>query len=312
MVKIMKISDVFVLHQGNGLELYNMTISENSDINFVSRTAQNNGVVAKVQRDDRIAPFSAGFITVALGGSVLSSFVQTKPFYTAFHIMVLEPKQTLTFNEKLFYCMCINKNAYRYSYGRQANKSLKDIELPEVLPPWVNKTLVSKPKSKIKASTANLDATAWKSFKLSDLFDISTSNDSNLQNSNLGKTPYVASSSENNGITAHIDAVPSQKANTMTIARNGSVGSVFYHAYPYCASPDDVRILSPKFELNKYNALFLKTVIEKEKYKYAYGRKLGTKRIMQMIINLPVDNDGNVDFAYMESFIRSLPNSDCI
>ena len=312
MVKIMKISDVFVLHQGNGLELYNMTISENSDINFVSRTAQNNGVVAKVQKDDRIAPFPAGFITVALGGSVLSSFVQTKPFYTAFHIMVLEPKQNLTFNEKLFYCMCINKNAYRYSYGRQANKSLKDIELPEVLPTWVNKALVSKPKSKIKASTVKLDATAWKSFRLSDLFDVSTSNDSNLQNSNLGKTPYVASSSENNGITAHIDAVPSQKANTMTIARNGSVGSVFYHSYPYCASPDDVRILSPKFELNKYNALFLKTVIEKEKYKYAYGRKLGTKRIMQMIINLPVDNDGNVDFAYMESFIRSLPNSDCI
>lgn len=25
-------------------------------------------------------------------------------------------------NEKLFYCMCIQKNAYRYSYGRQENK----------------------------------------------------------------------------------------------------------------------------------------------------------------------------------------------
>ena len=131
----MKISDLFVLHQGNGFELYNMNVSDTSDINFVSRTAQNNGVVAKVSKDESKEPFPAGYITVALGGSVLSSFVQTSPFYTAYHIMVLEPKKEMSFNEKLFYCMCIQKNAYRYSYGRQANKTLKDIMIPDDVPP---------------------------------------------------------------------------------------------------------------------------------------------------------------------------------
>ena len=122
----MKVKDLFILHQGNGFELYNMGQSEDSDVFFVSRTANNNGVVATVDRVEGTAPFAAGLITVALGGSVLSSFIQRRPFYTAFHIMVLEPRREMSFNEKLYYCMCIQGNRYRYSYGRQANKTLKD------------------------------------------------------------------------------------------------------------------------------------------------------------------------------------------
>ena len=123
----MKVKDSFVLHQGNALELMHVGMSENSGINFVSRTAQNNGVVAQVEEIGDISPYPAGYISVALGGSVLSAFIQLKSFYTAFHVMVLEPKNEMSINEKLYYCMCIRANAYRYGYGRQANKTLKDI-----------------------------------------------------------------------------------------------------------------------------------------------------------------------------------------
>ena len=33
--------------------------------------------------------------------------------------------------EKLFYCMCINLNKYRYNYGRQANRTLSQIIVPD-------------------------------------------------------------------------------------------------------------------------------------------------------------------------------------
>lgn len=309
----MKINELFRLHQGNGFELYNMSISKSQDIAFVSRTAQNNGVVAYVEKSDTIQPFPSGWITVALGGSVMSSFVQSKPFYTAFHIMVLEPLKEMSFNEKLFYCMCMQNNAYRYSYGRQANKTLKDIELPDTVPEWTKNITISPIKTSIsQIGTFLIDASSWKPFLISNLFDISVSNDKNLQNSDSGDIPYVASSSENNGVTSFINAQASQKSNTLTIARNGSVGSTFYQAKAYCASPDDVRILTPLFQMNKYSALFIKTVIEKEKYKYAYGRKLGTARIKNLTINLPVCDDGTPDFVFMENFIKSLPYSDRI
>ena len=132
------------------------------------------------------------------------------------------------------------------------------------------------------------------------------------QNSNVGITKYVSSSSENNGVTAFVDSPPSQSGQTLTIARNGSVGSTFYHEKPYCASPDDVRILTPKFKMSKYIALFIKTIIEKEKFKYTYGRKLGTKRILKMVIKLPSNHDGSPNFEFMEAYIKSLPYSDKI
>lgn len=171
-----------------------------------------------------------------------------------------------------------------------------------------------RPKNAISDPVALSDTSTWGKMKVSDLFTVSTSKDPNLQNSNKGVTPYISSSSENNGLTAFVDTKASQKPNTMTIARNGSVGSTFFQPVPYAASPDDVRILTPKREtdLNVYSALFIKTVIEQEKYKYAYGRKLGTKRIEKMEIKLPITIQGTPDFEYMERYIKSLPYSNII
>lgn len=308
----MKVKDLFILHQGNGFELYNMGQSEDSDVLFVSRTANNNGVVATVDRVEGTTPFAAGLITVALGGSVLSSFVQRKPFYTAFHIMVLEPLREMSFNEKLYYCMCIQCNKYRYSYGRQANKTLKDIDIPDTVPEWVNGISISPITTGRLGQVPSISATEWKWFCISDLFEVSVSKDPNLQNSNPGTTPYISSSAENNGVTGYVDTEPSQPGNVLTIARNGSVGTTFYQETPFCASPDDIRILTPKFNMTKYSALFIKTVIELEKFKYAYGRKLGSSRIKRLRIRLPAVTDELPDFTFMENYIKTLPYSDRI
>ena len=42
----------------------------------------------------------------------------------------------MTLTEKLYYCMCIKANDYRYNFGRQANKTLKDIDVPAIVPLW--------------------------------------------------------------------------------------------------------------------------------------------------------------------------------
>ena len=194
----MKISDLFVLHQGNGFELYNMNVSDTSDINFVSRTAQNNGVVAKVSKDESKEPFPAGYITVALGGSVLSSFVQTSPFYTAYHIMVLEPKKEMSFNEKLFYCMCIQKNAYRYSYGRQANKTLKDIMIPDDVPQWVKENKIQPISTKTSCEKIELNIQNWKNYPMDYLFDFVKGKRLTKADMVPGNVNFLGAISENN------------------------------------------------------------------------------------------------------------------
>jgi len=64
--------------------------------------------------------------------------------------------------------------------------------------------------------------------------------------------------------------------------------------------------------LNKYIAMFLITLICKEKYRYSYGRKWGIDRMNNTLIKLPITSDGKPDFAFMESYIKTLPYSSAI
>ena len=309
----MKISDLFVLHQGNALELYNMNLSDEGEINFVSRTAQNNGVVARVEKEEGKEPFPAGYITVALGGSVLSSFVQVKPFYTAFHVMVLEPKEYMTFKEKLFYCMCIKKNAYRYSYGRQANKTLKDIELPDTIPEWVKDADIIPVTTINKINKYDICVKDWKEYKLGDIFDFSKGKRLTKEEIVPGNINFIGAISENNGIREKIETDYVWEPNCITVNYNGSVGEAFYQNKPFWAS-DDVNVLYAKkwWTMNKYNALFIVTVIKANKCRFGYGRKWTLEKMKESIIKLPDRKDGTPDFEYMERYIKSMPYGDRI
>lgn len=143
-MKLVKVSSMFDVVYGVNLELNKMTLDPNG-INFVSRSARNNGVSARVKKMDGIKPIPAGVLTVAGGGSVMETFVQPEPFYSGRDLYYLVPKEELTLQEKLFYCMCLRANKYRFNYGRQANRTLKDIKIParSAIPSWATTTFES-------------------------------------------------------------------------------------------------------------------------------------------------------------------------
>jgi hypothetical protein len=126
---LVRLCDIFDIKQGKSLELVNCEENENG-VCFVSRTSTNNGIAARVKELYDLEPMNANAITVALSGSVLSSFYQEEPFYTAFHIACLYPKKNLSQEKMLYYCAIIEHNKYRYNFGRQANKTLKNILAP--------------------------------------------------------------------------------------------------------------------------------------------------------------------------------------
>ena len=138
---MVKLNKIFNVEYGNQLDFNKMIeLKEWNDdaVNFVSRTSNNLGVTSIVKRLPDIIPYQSGLITIALGGAILSSYVQPRRFYTAQNIMVLKPINDMSFNEKIYYCLCIQKNAFKYStFGREANRTLKNIELPSNVPKWV-------------------------------------------------------------------------------------------------------------------------------------------------------------------------------
>jgi hypothetical protein len=306
-----KLSNIFDITYGNGFELNRLSINK-TGINFISRTAKNNGVSAKVEKLIDVEPFKAGLITVSLGGSVLETFLQTSDFYTSYHIFCLRPKIELSEKQKLFYCLCIRANKYRYSYGRQANKTLGDILIPSVseIPVWVEKIQIPSIPSKKSAQnkTLNLNTSNWKYFNYNELFDIKKGKRLTKEDFIPGNTPFIGAIDSNNGYRDFIGQEPIHQGNTITVNYNGSVGESFYQPNPFWAS-DDVNVLYSKFKLNKYIAFFLITLIRLEKFRFNYGRKWETGKMNKSRIKLPVDIAGKPDFDFMENYIKSLPFS---
>ena len=118
-----KLNELFDLRIGSNLDLCYLEPDPNG-VAFVSRSGLNNGVTGKVKELPNIKP-TAGHITVAMVGSILSSFLQNEPSYQSQNMMVLVSKQQMTDLEKLYYCAAIKMNAYKYSYGRNADKHSK-------------------------------------------------------------------------------------------------------------------------------------------------------------------------------------------
>lgn len=126
-----RVKDVFDLKYGVNLALNACTETFDSEaVNFVSRTELNNGVSARIEPVAGLSPQDKGLITVATGGSVLSTFVQPEPFYSGRDLYVMKPKDdTVGVAAKLFLTTVLEANRFKFNYGRQANKSLPYIEL---------------------------------------------------------------------------------------------------------------------------------------------------------------------------------------
>lgn len=140
------VQDLFEVRYGHSLELNRLQRLSKVEggIPFVSRVMGNNGVSAYVAPIDSLPPIDGGVLSCALGGNgVLSTFLQEAPFYSGRDSAYLVPKLELTTEELLYYCSCIWQNRFRFSYGRQANRTLKDLIIPsrDSIPDWVHCSL---------------------------------------------------------------------------------------------------------------------------------------------------------------------------
>ncbi|GHU84601.1 hypothetical protein FACS189473_2310 [Spirochaetia bacterium] len=144
---LIRLRDCFDIVYGINLELVNLVQCKSSDIGaipFVSRTENNNGVSAFVLTEIDITPNPAHTLSVAGGGSVLATFYQPLPYYSGRDLYILIPKNDMSVIEMLFYAECIKVNRYKYNYGRQANKTLRDILIPSQIPEGLSERLKSK------------------------------------------------------------------------------------------------------------------------------------------------------------------------
>ena len=64
-----------------------------------------------------------------------------------------------------------------------------------------------------------------------------------------------------------------------------------------------------KYYENKYVNIFLVSILKELSRKYDYGRQVRLKRFEEEIISLPITKVGELNFQFMERYIKSLSYS---
>lgn len=279
-----RLDDIFVLRYGQSLELNALKqVAAPAGVNFVSRAMRNNGVTARVLTS--VEPAEAGCVSVALGGNgVLSSFVQPEPFVCGRDVMILTPKDPeMTLTEKLWWCRCIWENRHRFSYGRQANRTLGSLMVPDELPDWV---IGAKVPELSYDSVADWGLVTGKyPHSPSDLvpvsvhFEIEYGHGLTLSHLNQVDAPdgvnFVSRKTRDNGISGRVlvpAGVTPAPAGTLSVALSATPLATFYQAEPYVTGYH-VAVLHPKTKMSLGELLWWKAAIEANKYRYSYGRQ---------------------------------------
>ncbi len=319
------LKEVFDYERGKRLVIADQIAGE---IPYISSTKENNGI------DNYITPPS--FMTVynnKIGlnnsGSIGYCFYHNYDFVASDHVTVFDIKakynQKLTLNIALFLKPIIEKLRQRYGFAREMNDdrlSKEIIALPKDKngnPDWqfmekyineVGKKSVWNNKKIIQDKPyKKVDTSKWEEFLIKKLFTVKGSKTTpmfDILDAEYGDYSYVTTKAVNNGVECCIE-LWTEEGNVLTID-SAVTGYCGYQDNNFCAS-DHVEKLIPKFNMNMHIALFIRAIINQEKFRYNYGRKFNQIRIKNTIIKLPATQQGEPDWQFMENYIKSLPYS---
>ncbi len=164
-------------------------------------------------------------------------------------------------------------------------------------------------KSQNKFSHKLIDTSSWKEFNFVDTKilweDIKHGERLIKEDRIMGNIAYYSASDFNNGLTDSIDN-PLFTVKNMIIY--STFGTAFWVEGEFTTSDEIYSFHNSK--LNKFNALFIITIMRQNQYKFRFGRKAFKNKFENEIILLPTTPDGKPDWQYMEDYIKSLPFAD--
>ena len=325
-----RVSDLFCIKKGKRLTKEDQTDGATP---YVGAIDSNNGVSNYIGQK---AIHDGGTISLSYNGSVGEAFYQPEPFWATDDVNVLYPKPGTILNQwiGLFICAILRQEKYRYSYGRKwvldtMNETM--LRLPQTRsgkPDWqyMSDFMVKLGKSERgghigdslktdNTETVNQVSTeSWGDFRVDELFDrleVGKSHAGMLEDGE--DCLYLGAKKDDNCVMRCCARNPAlvQQGNCIVFICNGegSVGYANYIDREFIATTDLVMGYSKR--LNKYNGLFIVTILDRERPKYSFGRKWKI-HLRDTVIRLPQTIEGKPDWDEMERRIRALPYGDRI
>lgn len=336
--KPFKLGELFNIDTGKDL-IYSSLIY--GEYPVIGHKAENNGITAYTEKLDGYTLYD-NISTISLGdrGSFFAA-VQSKPFYIGTRVKALTAKFRSNTHILLFIATLINKESFRFSYGRNScdrtdnitiklpsininGKLFPDLDYIEILTkehlipklPFKSKAIwEGKYRNKPKYSTQiNLDSVKWNWFNVRDIFPkiekCKCSNATELLEDG-DDIAYIGAKKSDNGVMRYVKYEKSliTKGNCIVFIGDGqgSVGYCIYQPSDFIGST--TLVAGYNKNLNQYVAQFLVTILDMERYRYSFGRKYNKSAIVSTNIKLPAKSIDSPDWEFMENYIKSLPYS---
>ncbi|MDR0663634.1 MAG: restriction endonuclease subunit S [Spirochaetaceae bacterium] len=321
-----QLSDFFCFLRGKGITKEEM-FENQGNIPCIQSGETNNGIIGYMDgsfiNDKKHTFVSSPFLSVARSGTSGCVHVHTKDSYIGDSVYALKLTDRESIPIYLFLATLLNKERYRYRYGRKVSieKYIKEyIRLPvnnDSKPDWnymeayINSLLdYSRIETKIEKKTLPLDITEWRQFKIDDLFTLSIAASSDLGSLERGNVPFIGRTENNNGLQAFVSVGKVNKGKCITVSMVGTFNAL-WQEHDFAASQNILVLRNGS--LNVYRALFIVTIINiMIKNKYSYNRPIQKIKFINNTIALPVDKTGSPDWQFMENYIKALPYSDKI
>ena len=323
--------DSFVLDEIFNIKATNSSIDrkklngKQGDIPYITRTDKNNGWDSFVGTQEDYNVDKGNVITVGL--DTQTAFYQPIAFYTGQNIQIFSNEKVNKYVAS-FIIPLLKKQMEKFNWGGNG-ATLGRLRRQKILLPIteegtpnysymeeymksVEKRLLERYKTYL---TENIKQTLtgrgrikrvkWKPFFMEDIFNIYSSVRLTNADKTEGNRPFIGATDSNNGITSFVGNTNSSlDVNVLGVNYNGSVVENFYHPYEAIFSDDVKRLHTKNISGNKYIYLFLKNTILKQKVKFEYGYKFNGERMSRTKIMLPIDDNGQPNYSYMEDYMR--------
>lgn len=155
-----------------------------------------------------------------------------------------------------------------------------------------------------------LNDRVWKTFYIGDLFTVKRPAARNKDDYLDGTVPFVASGSVNNGVTKCCQPFEDERLDTAGCITVSPVdGSAFYQPYDFLGrgGAGSSVLMLYRDGINLYTGQFIARMVANTcSGKYTYGHMGNKDSIKRERIMLPVTDEGEPDYQFMEDYIREL------
>ncbi len=319
-------------------------LEDGNEIAYVGAKKADNGVMRYVKRVESLVSQGNCIIFIGDGqGSVGYCMYMPVEFIGSTTLIVGYNEHLNPYNAA-FIVSVLDKERFRYSFGRKYKKEVvanTKIQLPainlgngEYEPNWKymeefikDRIIPQLPKKAQKVWIQKYDINPlcqekmflntdrWKWFKISNFcekpykaFAYNANELSECSMLDADSIKYITRTDKNNGCKCfvkneHFEYI--ERGNAITIG--DTTATIYYQESDFICG-DHIVILRSKF-FNRYTGLFISCLLNREKYRYNYGRAFTMEVIENTSIKLPVTPSGEPDWQFMEDYIKSLPYS---